>query len=420
MSALRSMNSRERSDDRTGRNLSNMGEGATAEFMSTTVERAQQRQEADLQRQREADFLLLSKPVNVFRGREQPEPSVRLGQAKIFLADEDYYRYKDFEQKMLEIEDYVKFLDKNRHHGDEGLIREIKNMIYVHKEWIKKATEPTRVTLNPPRVDISNRLLNLVKDPERRAAISNVKAPKISRELARNAPAIHGTLDQVDPDPFMYTKQLAQIRREQQERWARVRKGTGTPPNYNGPYIPTMHVDDGGNQVSSTPTPEAKVYLEETMDSQLSELLADLFEPLPPGESLSIKDAARELQKAVIEEHHLNHDTRNPNFAELWAFAADRKTPATQFFSLDRWPPQLQTEERQKQIGESGPVRPPPVEKAVPGPEPVRDPRERYVRGSAVFPFGETPQQAAIKGAQISNALKDGKPYYISSQSCIN
>jgi hypothetical protein len=181
MSALRSMNSRERSDDRTGRNLSNMGEGATAEFMSTTVERAQQRQEADLQRQREADFLLLSKPVNVFRGREQPEPSVRLGQAKIFLADEDYYRYKDFEQKMLEIEDYVKFLEKNRHHGDEGLIREIKNMIYVHKEWIKKATEPTRVTLNPPRVDISNRLLNLVKDPERRAAISNVKAPKISR-----------------------------------------------------------------------------------------------------------------------------------------------------------------------------------------------------------------------------------------------
>lgn len=186
--------------------------------------------------------------ANTYRGRPQPDPDERLGQIRIFLADEDYHRTLHFTQRLAEIEKYIAFLEKNDVEFDKQLLKRIKEMIDVHKKWIKRATQAPSISYIFTRYTHNNRLLGLVKDSKRRAAIAQVKAPKLSQNLIRG-PALHKCMDKEErpasPDPFLYTKQLAEIRRRQdveaerildQEQNAVLQEPV--PTNFNGPYTP--------------------------------------------------------------------------------------------------------------------------------------------------------------------------------------
>jgi hypothetical protein len=83
----------------------------------------------------------LPKKLRVFRGHEQPDPVVRLQQAKNFLSDEDFHRALNFKEKMHDIEAYVEYLEENKYQDDGKLMKTIKEMIEVHKDWIREATQ---------------------------------------------------------------------------------------------------------------------------------------------------------------------------------------------------------------------------------------------------------------------------------------
>jgi hypothetical protein len=136
----------------------------------------------------------------------------------------------------------------------------------------------------------------------------------------------------------------------------------------------------------------------------------------PQESSLSKEQAAELLQKQIILEHHHNWDDRTPNFQRLWAFASSIEN-SKQFFALDRWPPELQTQERRNEIWQSGP--------AAPSPEPISEqdfpsPKENeiFYPGETLFPFGETPYHEAILESQIDLNRPDGMfapPFPLSS-----
>jgi hypothetical protein len=133
--------------------------------------------------------------------------------------------------------------------------------------------------------------------------------------------------------------------------------------------------------------------------------------PASQKSSLSEENPAYLLQKEIIVESHRNWDTRAPNFSKLWAFAAEIEKPK-QFFTLNRWPPQLQTDERQNEIRQSGPV----PESPKPLPRTERDimypkPGEKIYPGETFFPFGETPTQQAILAYEIDKDLAEGNRF---------
>jgi len=184
--------------------------------------------------------------ANIYRGQPQPDPDERLAQIRIFLADEDYHRTLQFRQRLAEIEKYIIFLEKNDYEFDKQLLKRIKEMIHVHKKWINRAMQAPSTSYLFTRYTHKNRLLGLVKDIKRRAAIARVKAPKLSQNLFPG-PALHKCIEKeerpVSPDPFLYTKQLAEIRRQQdaeserildQERNSVLQEPV--PTNFNGPY----------------------------------------------------------------------------------------------------------------------------------------------------------------------------------------
>jgi hypothetical protein len=188
--------------------------------------------------------------TSMFRGKPQPDPKERLKQAKIFLADEDFHRCLNFKQKLVDIEAYVAFIRGNEWDGDLQLMKHVQEMIDVHKHWVKNATEVPPISFQFAQYPHRNRLLGLVKNDKRRAEIENVKASKLSQNLIPG-PAIHKCLEEGNrpssPDPFLYTKQLAEIRRRQDAETERILDKESTavwqvpmPVNFNGPYTPTF------------------------------------------------------------------------------------------------------------------------------------------------------------------------------------
>jgi len=122
--------------------------------------------------------------------------------------------------------------------------------------------------------------------------------------------------------------------------------------------------------------------------------------------SLSKERVAELLQMQVILEHHHNWDDRTPNFQRLWAFASSIENPK-QLFALDRWPPELQTQERRNEIQQSGPAAPstePTSEQDFPCPKE----NEIFYPGETFFPFGETLYHEALLERQIDLNRPDG------------
>jgi hypothetical protein len=114
------------------------------------------------------------------------------------------------------------------------------------------------------------------------------------------------------------------------------------------------------------------------------------------------------LQRQIVLESHRNWDNKAPTFSKLWAFGAYIEKPK-QFFALDRWPPQLQTSRRLREILESGPA----PESPKPLPTIEKDnirpkPGETIYHGDTFFPFGETPIQQALLAYGITKDLAGG------------
>jgi hypothetical protein len=137
----------------------------------------------------------------------------------------------------------------------------------------------------------------------------------------------------------------------------------------------------------------------------------------PQDSSLTKEQAAGLLQKQIILEQNHNWDDRAPNFQRLWAFASSIENPK-QFFALNRWPPELQSQERYNEIKQSGPAPPSPeqvIEQEFPRPKE----NEIFYPGETFFPFGETPYHEALQARQIDQNRPDGKftpPFPLSSR----
>jgi len=151
--------------------------------------------------------------------------------------------------------------------------------------------------------------------------------------------------------------------------------------------------------------------------------------------SLNEQQAAQLLQMEIIQESNNNWESKFPEHANLWDWAAPRTTatvraprsnrliPARpkQFFNMRRWPPGCQCHETQTKIAQQGPKL-----QAKPGSpkqatreeirkqreEDLRNPpRERHTgRGQQPFyPFGESRFTQAWLSFRMEDDLKNGK-----------
>jgi hypothetical protein len=77
-----------------------------------------------------------------YKGHPQPEVNERLVQAKNFLADEDINRCLGFTSKLLEIKEYVKYVETETIDWDADLLNNVKVMARVHRDWIKSQNDP--------------------------------------------------------------------------------------------------------------------------------------------------------------------------------------------------------------------------------------------------------------------------------------
>lgn len=176
---------------------------------------------------------------------------------------------------------------------------------------------------------------------------------------------------------------------------------------YTMAYLESLLEDGEGNK-------DTPVFRDTSLIPSIKQRVENKF-PLPitaptpsklQDSSLTNEQAAELLQKQIILEHHHNWDDRAPNFQRLWAFASTVEN-SKQFFALDRWPPELQTQERRNEIWQSGP--------AIPSPERTSEqdfprPKENeiFYPGETFFPFGETPYHEALLARQIDQNRPDG------------
>lgn len=156
--------------------------------------------------------------------------------------------------------------------------------------------------------------------------------------------------------------------------------------------------------------------------------VVEMAEPLSEAidtSGMTNERAAQLLQNKVIQEQHENKGPREPDFAKLWAWAKplSEARAGPKFFSLDRWPLELQKHEKQVEILATGPDTLPetpeigdlsgryPVLEDIANKEiPVKskESRETFYPGECFFPFAETPFQEAYQAWQIEEQLKDG------------
>lgn len=87
----------------------------------------------------------------------------RLQEAKNFLADEDPHRCLGFDDKLQEIEEFITHIQEERLEYDEGLLRDVRVMAQVHRDWAKRSqkTLPDTICRQGPLIlPVSTRLLS--------------------------------------------------------------------------------------------------------------------------------------------------------------------------------------------------------------------------------------------------------------------
>lgn len=159
----------------------------------------------------------------------------------------------------------------------------------------------------------------------------------------------------------------------------------------------------------------------------LAELAQDLREE-GDDSGMGEERAAELLRQQVVLEQYENHGPREPDFHKLWGWAAPfvATRGKCKFFALNRWPLELQNEQRQVEIMASGPDELVEKRRAKNLKEQEKaweeggedgdiaagdNERETYYPGECFFPFGETPFQRAYQSWQIEAQLKTGKFY---------
>jgi hypothetical protein len=178
---------------------------------------------------------------------------------------------------------------------------------------------------------------------------------------------------------------------------------------------------------------EAQFEIEENIDKEhnlqqgkknlsLVQIAQPLHKATGDKRRLDERVAAELLRKKIIEEQHQNHEPRDPDYPSLWSWTANlpAKNQDEKFFNLDRWPVELQTQERQDEILFTGPAprpesipnnRPSPKYQEAHGKElnVFQNPkRERYYPRQCFFPFGETIFQQMYQSRKIDEHLSGG------------
>jgi hypothetical protein len=98
-----------------------------------------------------------------FKGHPQPPVDERLQEAKNFLADEDPNRCLGFDGKLGQVEEYIKNIQDEKFEHDETLLRDVRVMAEVHRDWAKRSqyTLPdTTCREGPSILPVSTRLLS--------------------------------------------------------------------------------------------------------------------------------------------------------------------------------------------------------------------------------------------------------------------
>jgi hypothetical protein len=101
----------------------------------------------------------------VYRQFPQPAVDERLKQCNNFLADEDPDRYLHFEDKIVEIEEYVDELERENLARDLNLFKDVQIKVRTHREWRARQKEGPAIAEccapeAPALKSYSNRLVN--------------------------------------------------------------------------------------------------------------------------------------------------------------------------------------------------------------------------------------------------------------------
>lgn len=137
------------------------------------------------------------------------------------------------------------------------------------------------------------------------------------------------------------------------------------------------------------------------------------------------------LRELIVQEINRCDENYTLDYEKLWAFAERRTEPTKQYFSLNRWPVEVQTPYRQEQILASGPRLDRSGRREATG-SPGYDtsssddddnsqgdrvidsrtnsPKQRHIRGSGRFPFGETALQELVLSRRMERDLVGGRP----------
>lgn len=102
-------------------------------------------------------------PATSFKGHPQPSINERLAQAKIFLADEDINRSLKFKEHLVEIEEYLKYVDEKKLDCDAKLHKDVKVMASVQRQWtdhMDASVDPRNIADNTGVPPYSTRLVD--------------------------------------------------------------------------------------------------------------------------------------------------------------------------------------------------------------------------------------------------------------------
>lgn len=143
------------------------------------------------------------------------------------------------------------------------------------------------------------------------------------------------------------------------------------------------------------------------------------------------------LQDIILNEINVCDEDGRLDYKKLWTFAEGRSERTKQYFSLDRWPVEVQNSNRREQIlasgprmhrsdrergneshGHQAPSEDDDDDDDDDGNNPRGDgvidvtvgrPRQRHIKGPRRFPFGETPLQELMLSRRMELDLADGK-----------
>jgi hypothetical protein len=196
--------------------------------------------------------------LSTYRGRPQPPVNERLQQIYNFLADEDYYRCLGFRQKLNDIKDYLNDLatgDQVFVHCDDDLLDKILDQVKIHERWIDEATKITPFEFNSSAIKHHNRFglrgwkpsAGLINYELEDLATYQTDTPMPEAKLHVTLQEDTGRKPPKEPDPFEYTRKVAEYRDSQdvgaqviRERYNRIDAlaFNPLPRNFKGPWVP--------------------------------------------------------------------------------------------------------------------------------------------------------------------------------------